>query len=336
MAADKGFGRALAHEIIDIRQFEAKAFEALIAAEARVWGANLRWDYSASAGLIETCLKEKRLSGYTLVEDSRLRGYSFFFYEGDKGLIGNLFVEPEGSAGAEAARFLLDHVLETMLATPGIRRVETQLPHYTLEDLLPSFQARGFRGYRRRFMAVSLAPWRVGGAASEAHPHPSLPADFVLGPWERKHDREAAKLLFLTYRDHVDAVINDQYSTLSGADRLVDNILRHRGCGDHLPQASQVATHRRSRKLAGVLAMTVVRTGTAHIPQVAIAREFQGAGLGTALMEKSFERLAREGYREVSLTVTELNSGAVRLYERLGFETFRTFGAFVWNRADEP
>ena len=54
-------------------------------------------------------------------------------------------------------------------------------------------------------------------------------------------------------------------------------------------------------------------------------------GLGTAMMELSFAGLAKAGYREVSLTVTDLNAGAVELYERLGFGTFRKFGAFVWN-----
>lgn len=329
-------GIGLAPEIIDIRQFEPRALEPLIQAESRVWDAALRWDYSAAAELVATCLKEKRLSGYALVTDQRIQGYSFFFYEGEKGLIGNLFVEPDGPAGAEQARFLLDHVLETMLATPGIRRVETQLPHYSLEDLSASFQTRNFQGYRRHFMSVSLDPWRAEGERPPARLPSALPPDFLMVPWERKHDREAAQLLCLTYRDHVDAAINDQYGSVAGADRLVDNIVRHRGCGEQLPQASQVAIHRKSRKLAGILAITAVRTGTAHIPQVAIAREFQGSGLGTAMMGASLERMARKGFREVSLTVTEMNSGAVRLYERLGFETFRTFGAFVWNQTGKP
>jgi ribosomal protein S18 acetylase RimI-like enzyme len=326
----------LAPEIIDIRQFDPPALQPLIEAESRVWGANLRWDYTAAAEMISACLKEKRLSGYALVKESRVQGYSFFFYEGEKGLIGNLFVEPDGPAGAEQARFLLDHVLETMLATPGIRRVETQLPHYALEELLASFHSRDFQAYRRRFMSVPLDPWRAASGRPPARIPPALPADFLMVPWERKYDREAAQLLYLTYRDHVDAAINDQYGSLAGAERLVDNIVRHRGCGEQLPQASQVAIHRNSRKLAGILAITSVRAGTAHIPQIAIAREFQGTGLGSAMMEASFERLARKDFREVSLTVTEMNSGAVRLYERLGFETFRSFGAFVWNRAAKP
>jgi ribosomal protein S18 acetylase RimI-like enzyme len=50
------------------------------------------------------------------------------------------------------------------------------------------------------------------------------------------------------------------------------------------------------------------------------------------LLEAAFNDLARAGYQRVSLTVTDTNAGALRLYERLGFKTFRTFGAFVFNR----
>ncbi len=130
----------------------------------------------------------------------------------------------------------------------------------------------------------------------------------------------------------MDALINDQYAGEAGAVRLIENIVHQRGCGENLPRASRVAIHRPTQKLAGILALTAVRPETAHIPQIAVAQEFQSSGLGTALMETSFEDLFRRGYQEVSLTVTDSNAGAVRLYERLGFQTFRTFGAFVWNR----
>ena len=48
-------------------------------------------------------------------------------------------------------------------------------------------------------------------------------------------------------------------------------------------------------------------------------------------MEAAFQDLAREGFEQVTLTVTDANAGAVRLYQRLGFETFKTFGAFIYN-----
>jgi ribosomal protein S18 acetylase RimI-like enzyme len=328
-----GKERVLEPETIDIRRFKALEFTSLLEAESRTWHDELRWDFAASAQLIATCLEEKRLAGYALVKDRRIEGYCFFFYDGEKGLIGDLFVD-SSRAGRDRARGLLDHAIETLIATPGTRRVEAQLPHFTFEELDPCFRSHAFEGYRRRFMAVSL----VDRPPSAQHFSVVTQAangklrDFRIEPWERKYDREAAQLLSAVYSRHVDTLINDQYGSLAGASRLIENIVERRGCGDFLPQSSRVAIHRLSGELAGVLALTAVRPGTAHIPQLAVRDNFQSAGLGTALLESSFQELASSGTREVSLTVTDLNSGAVRLYERLGFQTFRTFGAYVWNR----
>ncbi len=315
-------------EVVDLRQFDAGDFSALLAAESEAWGANLHWDYTASARLIATCLNEKRLTGYTLVEGRRIRGYSFFLYENEKGLIGDLFVEPGGEAPRHAL-LLLDHVLETLLATPGIRRVEAQLPHFSAAELGSAFASRRFATYLRNFMALRLARSAAPQPPSAA---PSL-ADFDIEPWERRYDRSAAQMLYHTYRDHIDAVINDQYASAAGISRLIENIVHLRGCGEYLVPASSVAIHRATGKLAGVLALTAVRPATAHIPQVAVAPEFQNAGLGSFLLQSAFEKLRRQGFEEVSLTVTATNRGAVRLYERLGFDTFYTFGAFVWVRS---
>ena len=326
----------MATEIVDIRQFGASDFTALLAAESEAWRVNLRWDYSGSARLIAACLNERRLTGYALVDQRRVSGYSFFLYEGEKALIGDLFVEPGREPRAPA---LLEHVLETLMATPGVRRIEAQLAHFGAGELEPAFLSRGFKSYLRKFMLLPLtnrSAYRGGGvppttpnAATTNH----LDEAFSSERWERKYDRQAASLLYHTYRDHVDAVINDQYSSTAGAARLVENIVQMRGCGEFIEPASSVIIHHATRKLAGVLALTAVRPFTAHIPQVAVAQEFQGAGLGSFMLKSAFEELHRQGFQEVSLTVTDLNRGAVRLYERLGFETFHTFGAFVWNHS---
>jgi ribosomal protein S18 acetylase RimI-like enzyme len=187
-------------------------------------------------------------------------------------------------------------------------------------------------------MALSLAGRRPGTPLLGSAPQGNLAAggrplaDFLLQPWERKHDREAAQLLYCAYRNHVDTAINDQYGSAAGTARLIENIVQHSGCGEYLAQASRVAVHSSTQQLAGVLALTAVGPRNAHIPQVAVAAQFQGSGLGTTLLESSFRELTQQGHHEVSLTVTDLNAGAVRLYQRLGFETFRPFGAFVWSR----
>jgi ribosomal protein S18 acetylase RimI-like enzyme len=325
----------LASEIVDIRQFDASDFAALLAAESEAWRANLRWDYSGSARLIASCLNERRLTGYALVDERQVGGYSFFLYEGEKALIGDLFVEP-GREGH--AQVLLEHVLETLMATPGIRRIEAQLPHFRAEELEPAFLPRHFKSYLRKFMLLPLTPVPAHRSAPLPPATPNaatadrLGGAFSLERWERKYDRHAASLLYHTYRDHVDAVINEQYGSAGGAARLIENIVQLRGCGEFVEPASCVVIHRATRKLAGVLALTAVRPFTAHIPQIAVVPEFQGTGLGSFMLKLAFEELQGRGFKEVSLTVTAVNQGAVRLYERLGFETFHTFGAFVWTR----
>jgi ribosomal protein S18 acetylase RimI-like enzyme len=333
-------------QIVDIRHFDARDFRPLLEAESQVWGQDLRWDYTSSVRLISNCLEEKRLSGYALVNGREIEGYSFFFYEGEKGLIGDLFVVP-GNGSVDQAVLLIEHVIETLLATPGLHRVEAQLPHFRFEDLESCFRSHGFEGYLRRFMVASFAGRFLTEPSTSTHgsrqPGASVSAqnraegkshvlfeEYGIEPWERRYDRRAADLLHKAYRHHIDAFINDQYGSVEGAGRLIENIVRHRGCGDYLAQHSLVAVHKPTRRLAAVLALTAVRPATAHIPQVAVASEFQGRGLGAALMEFAFSNLAGSGYKEVSLTVTDLNSSAVRVYERLGFESFRTFGAFVW------
>ena len=326
-------------DIIDIRRFEAKDFSSLLEAESEAWFNRLHWDFAASVRIINSCLREKRLSGYALMCDGRIRGYCFFFYDGEKALIGDLFVHPD-VAGQGHERRLLDHVVETLLGTPGLRRIEAQLPHFGRDELESAFLPHQFQSFPRRFMRLPLKgdPTAPSNATDEpgapAHQKPPIPGNIRLIPWERSLDEEAAELLYESYRRHVDAMINDQYASVTGASRLIENIVHHQGCGEFLPRVSRMAIHHPSELLAGILTVTGIRRNTAHIPQVAVAGVFQGRGVGSALMEAAFRDLSRNGYEEVTLTVTDTNAGALRLYERVGFETFKTFGAFIYSRED--
>lgn len=322
-------------EIIDIRRFEPKEFSNLIEAESRAWNDTLLWDFAASARVINACLRDRRLSGYALVDEGRIRGYCFFFYDGEKGIVGDLFVHPD-LAGRGLERDLLEHALETLLGTPGLERVEAQLPHYEREELESCFLSRRFQSFLRRFMSFSLQGHRPqAGAIPRSDPaaeSPSMREDIELIPWQKRFNDDAAEMLYQAYREHVDALINDQYASVMGATRLIENIFNNQGCGEFLARVSRMAVHRPTGQLAGILTVTCVRARTAHIPQVGVGPSFQGLGVGTALMEAAFQDLAKEGYEQVTLTVTDANAGAVRLYQRLGFETFRAFGAFIYSR----
>jgi GNAT superfamily N-acetyltransferase len=321
------------HEITDIRLLSASDFDPLLAAESRAWSEQLRWDYSSAARIILSCLAEQRLSGYALVNAGRVEGYGFYVCEGDKGLVGDLFVR-DCDGLQDQTLVLLRHLVETLLATPGITRVEAQLPHFDALQLEPCLRTYGFKAYLRRFMALPLNSISGNSEPSEdAGLKHFAAAGLVPAVWERRHDHESAQLIYQTYRGHVDATINDQYASAPGAARLIENIMELHGCGEPIPRASLVALHTPTQRLTGLIALTAVTRRTAHIPQIAVVPAFQCRGLGSALLQRALRSAREQNFDEVSLTVTDLNQGAVQFYERLGFETFRTFGAFVWQRS---
>jgi ribosomal protein S18 acetylase RimI-like enzyme len=60
---------------------------------------------------------------------------------------------------------------------------------------------------------------------------------------------------------------------------------------------------------------------------------YQGHGLGSRLLTASIDSLRAHRYTALSLTVTECNRQAARLYEQFGFRKVKTFAAGVWQAA---
>ena len=311
-------------EILDLRHFSSADLRPLLEEEIAAWGSLLAWDYAQSAEMILRYMEAKILPGYAAIERGSIFGYSFFVYEQSKGVIGDLFVRDGGRAlnRLEVEERLLTHVIETLQQSPGIHRVEAQLlPHETGEVARP-FLAQGFSRHPRVFMNFEIA----------AHPQtaPTLAPEFELRPWSEDHYQSAAALITAAYRGHVDSDINDQYRTLSGSLRFLNNIVRFPGCGTFDPQASFVIFQRRTRTLIGLILCSQVRADVGHITQVCVLPEYRSAGLGVVLLAAATRSLRDRKFNAISLTVTEANDRAIALYHRIGFESKRVFDAFVW------
>ena len=72
-----------------------------------------------------------------------------------------------------------------------------------------------------------------------------------------------------------------------------------------------------------------VRADDFHIDVLAVVPSSQGMGVGTALMVKAEEKADSMGKLTMSLGVIAENEGAIRLYERLGYKTTRTWRGFL-------
>jgi ribosomal protein S18 acetylase RimI-like enzyme len=315
-------------EILDLRHFSSADLRPLLEDEIAVWGRLLSWDYSTSAEMILRYMDAKILPGYAAIERGSIFGYSFFVYEQSKGVIGDLFVRDavrdggRNSGRHEVEERLLTHVIETLQQSPGIHRVEAQLlTHHTAEVSQPFLQ-QGFSRHPRVFMNFEIGK----------HPQtaPPVPPQFEIRPWSEQEYQAAAALITAAYRGHVDSEINDQYRTLTGSLRFLNNIVRFPGCGTFDPQASFVVVDRRTRTLIGLILCSQVRPDVGHITQVCVLPEYRSAGLGEAMLAASTRNLRARGFHFISLTVTEANDRAIALYKRIGFESTRVFDAFVW------
>jgi ribosomal protein S18 acetylase RimI-like enzyme len=316
-------------EIIDLRHFTSSDLRPLLEEETQAWAQLLAWDYSSSADMILRYVDARILPGYAAVERGRLHGYSFFVYEGGKGVIGDLFVASESVNGGGHAveKRLVTHVVETLQQSPGVRRIEAQLLVHDTGAVAAPFVEQGFRQFPRLFMTLPLSREENGkfGTANILARGP-----FEIRLWSEQDYQPAASLIMTCYRGHIDSEINDQYRTSQGALRFLNNIVRFPGCGYFDNSASFVATDKKSGAMVGVILCSRVKNDVGHITQVCVLPEYRGCHLGWALMDASANALRRKGFNLLSLTVTEANHNAVELYKRLGFKIERVFDAFVW------
>jgi ribosomal protein S18 acetylase RimI-like enzyme len=307
-------------EILDLRHFGASDLRPLLMEEARLWSQRMNWDYQSSAEMILRYLDSKILPGYAALEDGRVLGYSFFVYEGNKGVVGDMFTAAHAEPGL--GERLLNHVAETLQHSPGVRRIEAQLLLHDSNTTAAPFVRRGFRRFPRLFMSLPLRP----------EPHftaPEVPG-FTLRPWSEQDFQPAAHVIMQAYAGHVDSDINDQYRSIPGSLRFLNNIVRFPGCGVFDPSSSFTAIHNASKSMAGMLLCSRVRDDVGHVTQICLSPEYRGKSLARAMMATCLRNLLDRRFSELSLTVTEANRNAVQLYQRLGFGIRRVFDAFVW------
>lgn len=311
-------------EILDLRHFSSVDLRWLLDDETSVWSRLLSWDYSGSAEMILRYVDAKILPGYAAVDRGRVFGYSFFVYEGSKGVIGDLYVT-NGTRLPDARQVeirLLTHVIETLQQSPGIHRVEAQLLAHEANVVSRPFMEAGFQRHPRLFMVLNFAKWPQSLSAT----HPEV----EIRSWTEADYQPSAAVITASYRGHVDALINDQYHTLSGSLRFLNNIVRFPGCGVFDPESSFVALERKSKSIVGLILCSRVRKDVGHVTQVCVLPEFRGKKIGQSLLAATEADLRKRDFAALSLTVTEANHNAVALYRRLNFNSKRIFDAFVW------
>lgn len=329
---------SLSMEILDLRHFAASVLRPVLEAESALWQERLHWDYLASAKLLLQYLDSRSLPGYVAVDAGRVTGYIFCVYEDSKAVIGDVFALPQavpdalardGEAAHESPKeieeSLLHRLLELLLHSPGVDRIESQLLLHKAGVHSEVFLRAGFEVYRRLYLRRSLDFLPPAPAFS-------LPPELEFRPWQ-DHDLQAAgRLIADAYYDHPDSRINDQYRTVQGSQRFLQNIVRFPGCGVFVPQASHLVLDRRTREPVALVLASKVSARCGHITQLCVHPHYRRAGLARMLLRVAARQFRNLGMDELTLTVTEANQTAVDLYTAEGYTLAHSFNAAVWVR----
>jgi ribosomal protein S18 acetylase RimI-like enzyme len=309
-------------DLVDLQQLAPTDLDLLLNEEIGIWERRFAWDFRPSADLLRRFLQIHSLYGNALRSGREIIGYGYHVCEGHKGLIGDFYVRAD-HARSSNEMLLLGSIVQSLISTPGIRRIESQL--MLLHAPLPPAPPFGkyLTRHDRFFMAIDCA------AALALKPKPPV-VRTTFAPWAERYQEEIAHLVAASYKGHVDSEINDQYRTIPGARQFLMNIVKFPGCGRFSPASSVVAIDDRTGRVCGVCLASMVSTDSGHVTQLCVLPAIRGARLGYELMRQGLMRLAEAGCSTVSLTVTCSNVDAVRLYESAGFKIHATFPALVW------
>ncbi len=291
-------------ELIDLRRLPNGALDDLLAEETVEWRERLHWDFRPSADLVQRYANIRALDGFALYSGGDVAGYIYWVTEERKALLGDLYLRRAyRTTGSE--NLLLEAAIARLRSGPHftsqwVRRVEGQLMQSELRAADATPNGPRPRGFVRHFLLAESAP--VLGL-----PPRELPSGLALQGFGPRYLDEAASLIARVYAGHVDSEINDQYRSVDGSRRFLQNVVQYPGCGSFQPACSYVLLD--STGVARALCIaSMVAADVGHIPQVCVDASLQGRGVGYELMRRSILALAQRGAQEVSLTVDRRNT----------------------------
>ena len=169
----------------------------------------------------------------------------------------------------------------------------------------------GLTYFKRFRMEFDLAGWM---------PRPtSLPAGYELVPFRSGLIREHAAAKYDSFREELDANVFPCLARHDGCLRLMNEIT---GRSNFVPQATWlirfVDPNQQAIPVGTIQGLNQDEWGS--VQNLGITPEHRGKGLGSILLMRSAEGFKKAGLKRMHLEVTTENTGAVRLYERLGFK----------------
>ncbi len=182
-------------------------------------------------------------------------------------------------------------------------------PHVLAVERLPI--AMGMTYFKRYRMELDLT--------EELFAAPPCPTGYELVPYDDSLVRDHATAKFQSFRQELDANVFPCLGRRDGCVQLMREITRR---NSFVPEATWLMRYRgvhhgRGEAIGTVQGLQI--DGWGAIQNLGISRLHRGCGLGTLLLHRAAVGFRSRGLERMHLEVTNDNTAAVRLYERLGF-----------------
>lgn len=174
----------------------------------------------------------------------------------------------------------------------------------------------GLTYFKRYRMELDLRDW-----LSAAEP----PDGFLLVPWDVGLLGAHADVKYECFCFEMDAIVFPCLGSRDGCHRLMQEIANREG---FVARSTWLLEHQagsgRRATYCGTVQGVRDSSGQGGIQNLGILPGYRGKGLGTILLDAALNGFRAAGINRVHLEVTAQNTGAVRLYQRLGFRRTKT------------
>ena len=153
----------------------------------------------------------------------------------------------------------------------------------------------------------------------------SLPDGYHFAPWDPELLEDHAWTKHHSFCDEIDANLFTCFSTLNGCRRLMQDIVSR---ASFIPGATWLVLYQPDKSLepepCGTIQGIDGGLGCGSIQNVGVTPPHRGRGIGEAMVRQAMRGFYQYGLHRAMLEVTADNRGAVRLYNRIGFQPVKT------------
>lgn len=152
-----------------------------------------------------------------------------------------------------------------------------------------------------------------------------MPPGYSFIRWDESLIEAHADTKFRCFRHELDANVFPCLGEHEGCVRLMTEISRREGFVEEATWLMQFYRPGDPRTdFCGTIQGVEDANGLGSIQNIGVTRQHRGRGVGTWLIYQCLAGFRQAGLKKAYLEVTAQNTGAIRLYERLGFRKVKT------------